>query len=68
MDAMGDPMTSLVIRPPKNQYPENTGTTLTETFGGVIAQISNIVVVNGKGEQLKCCFVAPIPVEPAEGE
>ena len=63
----GNPLISLVIRPPRSSYPENTGTTLTQDFGGVIAQITNFVVRNTKNEQLKCTFVSPVPIQPAEG-
>lgn len=46
----GNPLISLVIRPPRSSYPENTGTTLTQDFGGVVAQITNFVVRNSKNE------------------
>lgn len=31
----GNPLVSLVIRPPRSTYPENTGTTLTQELGGM---------------------------------
>jgi hypothetical protein len=58
----GNPFISMIIRPPRSTYPENTGTTLTQNLGGVMAQINNFTVKNSKNETLKCTFVSTIPV------
>ena len=59
--SLGNPLISLVIRPPRSTYPENTGTTLTQKIGGVMTQITNFVVRNSKNEQLNAhsCLQSP---------
>lgn len=64
----GNPLISLVIRPPRSSYPENTGTTLTQVLGGVQVQMHNFAVRNSKQEQIKCTFVSPVPIQAAEGQ
>jgi pimeloyl-ACP methyl ester carboxylesterase len=64
----GNPLVSMIIRPPRNTYPDDTGTTLTQEVGGVTCQIHNIAVRNSKNEQIKCTFISPVPIQQPEGQ
>eukprot|EP00356_Strombidium_inclinatum_P002337 CAMPEP_0170480582 /NCGR_PEP_ID=MMETSP0208-20121228/1368_1 /TAXON_ID=197538 /ORGANISM="Strombidium inclinatum, Strain S3" /LENGTH=284 /DNA_ID=CAMNT_0010753155 /DNA_START=9 /DNA_END=859 /DNA_ORIENTATION=+ len=60
---------NMVIRPPKNEYPEpNMGKTYDNTWGGKVYTIDSFWVPNAKGEKLSCSFVEPKDDKDRSGE
>ena len=49
---------SMIIRPPRAEYPDNTGLEEESIFNGVKCYTKNFEIFNSKGEALKCSFVS----------
>lgn len=48
-----------IIRPPRSDCKDNTGTKQELVVGGVSVTIDNFEIVNLKNEKLKCSMIAP---------
>ena len=62
---MNNMFVNLIVRPPRNQYPSDSGVTTSQNYGGFACSSYNFAIKNSKNEDLQCTFTTL--TNPEEG-